>query len=240
MSIDTSFQQLREANPVPNPALLTDVAEDLTGLLDASKRRSTDMQTQERTTIETNPTRVRRPWVIALAAATALVMIGLAAVIANTDEPTVVVDEPAPTVTSVPALPPVDIEAAFPTQVQNDQASRATIEFAGDARTLVEGGAHSVEIQMEIEANTNSPTVRVNLTSVDGVITSTGVTDDGATFTPTWSWTADGDKVVVTMVGRGVRIPDTRPTVVVIVQETPESEPVEFVLTAPAGSGRPG
>ena len=240
MSIDTSFQQLREANPVPNPALLTDVAEDLTGLLDASKRRSTDMQTQERTTIETHPTRVRRPWVIALAAATVLVMIGLAAVIANTDEPTVVVDEPAPTVTSLPALPPVDIEAAFPTQVQNDQASRATIEFAGDARALVEGGAHSVEIQMEIEANTNSPTVRVNLMSVDGVITSTGVTDDGATFTPTWSWTPDGDKVVVTMVGRGVRIPDTRPTVVVIVQETPESEPVEFVLTAPAGSGRPG
>jgi hypothetical protein len=137
-------------------------------------------------------------------------------------------------------LPPVDIEEAFPTQVQNDQASRATIEFAGDAQSLVEGGAHSVEIQMEIEANTNSPTVRVNLTSIDGVITSTGVTDDGATFTPTWSWTPDGDKVVVTMVGRGVRIPDTRPTVVVIVQETPESEPVEFVLTAPAGSGRPG
>ena len=241
MSIDTSFQQLREANPVPNPALLTDVAEDLTGLLDASKRRSTDMQTQERVTTETHPTRVRRrPWVVALAAATVLAAVGLAAIFANTDEPTVVVDEPAPTVTSLPALPPVDIEAAFPTQVQNDQASRATIEFAGDARALVEGGAHSVEIQMEIEANTNSPTVRVNLMSVDGVITSTGVTDDGATFTPTWSWTPDGDKVVVTMVGRGVRIPDTRPAVVVIVQETADSEPVEFVLTAPSGSGLPG
>ena len=240
MSIDTSFQQLREANPVPNPALLTDVAEDLTGLLDASKRRSTDMQTLERTTTETRPTRVRRPWVIALAAAIVLAVVGLAAVIANTEEPTVVVDDSTPTVTSVPAPPEVDIEAAFPTQVQNDQASRATIEFAGDARALVEGGAHSVEIQMEIEANTNAPTVRVNLTSVDGVITSTGVTDDGATFTPTWSWTPDGDKVVVTMVGRGVRIPDTRPAVVVIVQETPESEPVEFVLTAPSGSGRPG
>ena len=93
---------------------------------------------------------------------------------------------------------------------------------------------------MEIEANTNSPTVRVNLTSVDGVITSTGETDDGATFTPTWSWTPDGDKVVVTMVGRGVRVPDTRPTVVVTVQETSDSEPVEFVLTAPSGSGLPG
>ena len=247
MSIDTSFQQLREANPVPNPTLLTNVAEDLTGLLDASKQRSTEMQTQERTTTEIRPPRVRRPWVIALAAATVLVMVGLAAVIANTEEPTVVVDEPAivvdeptPTVTSAPVLPPVDIESAFPTQVQNDQASRATIEFAGDARALVEGAAHSVEIRMEIEANTNSPTVRVNLTSVDGVITSTGETDDGATFTPTWSWTPDGDKVVVTMVGRGVRIPDTRPTVVVIVQETSDSEPVEFVLTAPSGSGRPG
>lgn len=248
MSIDTSFQQLREANPVPNPALLTDVAEDLTGLLDASKRRSTEMQTQERMTTETRrPARVRRPWVIALAAATVLAVIGLAAIIANLDEPTVVVeeptvvvDEPTPTVTSAPTLPPVDIESAFPTQVQNDQASRATIEFAGDARALVEGGAHSVEIRMEIEANTNSPTVRVNLTSVDGEITSTGETDDGNTFTPTWSWTPDGDKVVVTMVGRGVRVPDTRPTVVVVIQETPESEPVEFVLTAPSGSGRPG
>jgi hypothetical protein len=205
------------------------------------------MQTQERPTIVTRPSPARRPWVIALAATTVLAVVGLAAIIANIEEPTVVVDEPAvvvdeptPTVTSVPALPPVAIEAASPIQVQNDQASRATIEFAGNARALVEGGVHSVEIQMEIEANTNSPTVRVNLTSVDGEITSTGVTEDGATFTPTWSWTPDGDKVVVTMVGRGVRIPDTRPAVVVIVQETPESEPVEFVLTAPSGSGRPG
>ena len=50
----------------------------------------------------------------------------------------------------------------------------------------------------------------------------------------------DGDKVVVTMVGRGVSIPDTRPAVVVSVQETATSDPVEYVLTAQAGTGRPG
>lgn len=86
----------------------------------------------------------------------------------------------------------------------------------------------------------NSPGITVNLVSIDGVTTTTGITADGATFTPTWAWTADGDKVTVTMVGRGVSIPDTRPAVVVSVQETAASDPVEFVLTAEAGAGRPG
>ena len=94
-----------------------------------------------------------------------------------------VVDEPAPTTSVAPST--VDVGAAAPTQTQNDQASRATIEFAGNAQGLVEGGAYMVDIQMEIEANTNSPGITVNLVSIDGVTTTTGITTDGVTFTPT-------------------------------------------------------
>lgn len=134
----------------------------------------------------------------------------------------------------------IDIGAAAPVQVQNDQASRAIIDFAGNAQALVEGGAHVVDLQMDIEADFVSPGVSVRLLSIDGEITSTGITENGDWFTPTWAWEPDGDKVVVLMVGRGVTIPDTRPTVVVSVQDTASSDPVEFVLTAEAASGRPG
>lgn len=134
----------------------------------------------------------------------------------------------------------IDIGAAAPVQVQKDQASRAIIDFAGNAQALVEGGAHVVDLQMDIEADFVSPGVSVRLLSIDGEITSTGITENGDWFTPTWAWEPDGDKVVVLMVGRGVTIPDTRPTVVVSVQDTASSDPVEFVLTAEAASGRPG
>lgn len=134
----------------------------------------------------------------------------------------------------------IDIGAAAPVQVQNDQASRAIIDFAGNAQALVEGGAHVVDLQMDIEADFVSPGVSVRLLSIDGEITSTGITENGDWFTPTWAWEPDGDKVVVLMVGRGVTIPDTRPTVVVSVQDTASSDPVEFVLTPEAASGRPG
>lgn len=238
MSLETSFQQLREANPVPDPALLTDGSADFAVLLAATRQRSIDMQTQEPTRTETPQPPSRRPWPIAVAGFAAVVVIAALLVAPNLGGSSDVVDEPAPTTSVAPST--VDVGAAAPTQVQNDQASRATIEFAGNAQGLVEGGAYMVDIEMEIEANTNSPGVTVNLVSIDGVTTSTGITTDGATFTPTWAWTADGDKVVVTMVGRGVSIPDTRPAVTVSVQETAASDPVEFVLTAESGSGRPG
>jgi hypothetical protein len=217
------------------------------GLLEIARR--TDMDTMERVEVIKPPQRRRNGPLMAAAAFALVIVVGLAgALLATRGEDT----EPAnpttteapPTTTEAPpttvATVPVDIDAAAPTQVQNDQASRATIEFAGNARALVESGAHIVEIDMYIEADFNDPGVTVNLLSTDGEITSTGITDEGDTFTPTWSWTPDGDKVVVTMVGRGVGIPDTRPAVVVTVQETPSSDPVEFVLTAAAGSGRAG
>lgn len=240
MSVETSFQRLREANPVPDPALLTDRSADLGALLTATVQRSAEMQTQELTRIETPQPPSRRPWLIAATAAAAVILIGFLFIVPNLGEQSdVVVDQPTPT-TLAPPAPSVDVEAAFPTQVQNDQASRATIEFAGNAQALVEGAAHRVEIQMEIEADFNDPGVRVTLLSVDGVITSTGISENGTEFVPTWTWTSAGDKVTVLMVPRGVGIPDTRPAVVVTVQETASSEPIEFVLTAAAGTGRPG
>jgi hypothetical protein len=243
MSIETSFQQLREANPVPDPMLLTEGSVDLAALLITTKQRSTEMQTQELTTTPPPPSPPRRPWRIAVAAAAVALVIGASLVIANLGGSSVVVDEtPAPTTTVAPPTttlaptPPVDIEAAAPTQVQNDQASRAIVEFAGNAQAVVEGGAHRVEIQMYIEPDFNDPGTTVRLVSVDGEITSTGITDEGVEYTPTWTWTPDGDKVVVLMVGRGVGIPDTRPDVTVTVQATPSSDPVEFILTTEAGS----
>ena len=201
-----------------------------------------DMDTMERVeTIE--PPRQKRngPWIAAAAFAVVIVIGLVGALLASSNEGT----EPANPTTTTPtpttvAVETVDIGVVEPIQVQNDQASRATIELAGNAQALVEGGAHMVEIQMYIEANSNSPGVTVTLASLDGEITSTGITDEGIEFTPTWAWTPDGNKVIATMVGRGVSIPDTRPEVIVTIQGTASSDPVEFVLTAEAGSGRPG
>lgn len=241
MSVETAFQRLREANPVPDPALLTDRSADFGALLTATMQRSAEMQTHELTRTETPQPPSRRPWLIAVTAAAAVILIGFLLIVPNLGEPSdVVVDEPVPTTVPAPPAPSVDVGAAAPMQVQNDQASRAIIEFAGNAQALVEGGAYLVDIQMEIEADAISPTVNVRLLSVDGEITSTGITTDGDEFVPTWTWSSGGEKVTVLMVGRGVRVADTRPAVVVSVQATASSDPIEFILTAPAGSGRPG
>lgn len=213
------------------------------GLLEIARR--TDVDTMER--VEGTKVKDPRPprpkgLLIAAASFALVVVVGLAgALLSRTNDGT----EPAnPTTTEAPPTTapatPVDVSAAEPTQVQNDQASRAILEFAGNAQALSAGGAHAFEIEMYIEPDVNDPGVTVTLSSIDGETTSTGLTDNGIEFTPTWSWTPDGDQVVVTMVPRGVGIPDTRPDVVVTVQETASSEPIEFVLTADAGSGRPG
>lgn len=188
------------------------------------------MLTEKPTSTEPQQTPSRRPWLIAVTAGAVVIVMGALFVIPNLGVPSdVVADEPT-----------ADVGAAAPIQVINDQGSRATIEFVGNAQALVEGGAHSVDIQMEIEADFNSLSISVWMVSIDGEITSTGITENGDIFTPTWLWTADGTKVVVTMVGRGVTIPDTRPAVVVSVRETASSESVEFVLTAAAGSAFAG
>ena len=72
----------------------------------------------------------------------------------------------------------------------------------------------------------------MNYLSTDGVVTTEGTSPGGAEVKSTWRWDAD-DKVIVTMTGVGIGIPDTRPQIVVTVQETPTSEPVEFVMDSP-------
>jgi hypothetical protein len=241
MSVETAFQQLREANPVPDPALLIDASTDLAGLLATTTQRSAEMQTEELTRPKSPQQRTDRPWLLAASAAAAVLVIGAVIAISTLGgSPDVAENPPVTTTSPAPLTPSIDASAAAPTQVLNDQGSRATIEFAGNAQGLVAGGAHIMDIQMEIEADTNSPAITVHLVSTDGEVTTTGVTSEGDTFTPTWAWTPDGNKVVITMVGRGVSIPDTRPSVVVSIQEAGSSEPIEFVLTAEAGSGSQG
>jgi hypothetical protein len=166
-----------------------------------------------------------------------VVIIGVATVLLSNGSG---VGEPvSPAITQAPitttAVQSIDIGAADPIQAVNDQGSRVSINFAGNARVLAEGGAYIVGIQLDLEgANELNPGVTVNYLSTDGVVTTTGTSPGGAEVKSTWRWDAD-DKVIVTMVGVGVGIPDTRPQIVVTVQETPTSEPVEFVMDSPAG-----
>jgi hypothetical protein len=187
MSLETAFQQLPEANPAPDPALLTDGSATSAGLLSMTRRRSAEMQTTELTKQEVPQRPTPRGWLIPASVAAAVVAVGaLVAIFALGGSPDVVDEGPATTTSVVPSTPAIDVNAAAPTQVQNDQASRTILELAGDAQALVDGRAHVVEIEMEIEGNTNSPGVTVQLTSTDGVFTTTGVTAESDRFTPTW------------------------------------------------------
>jgi hypothetical protein len=128
----------------------------------------------------------------------------------------------------------IDVGVADPIQAVNDQASRVTIEFAGDAQALAEGGAYLFGIQLDLEGSRElAPGVAVTYLSTDGAVTTEGTSPGGAEVRSTWAWTAD-NKVVVTLAGVGIGIPDTRPQIIVTVQATPTSEPVEYVMDAPA------
>ena len=65
------------------------------------------------------------------------------------------------------------------------------------------------------------------------MVTTEGTSPGGAEVKLTWAWIA-GNKVIVTMSGVGVGIPDTRPQLVVTVQATPSSDVVEFVMDSAA------
>ena len=203
-------------------------------LLDIARRM--DMDTKER------PVEVvtrRRRWsgaAIAAVAFAAVIIIGVATVLlsngSGVGEPVSPATTQAPPTTA--AVQSIDVGAADPIQAVNDQASRVTFTFAGNARALAEGAAHVFGIQLDLEgSNDLNPGVTVNYLITDGVVTTEGTSPGGAEVKSTWAWTAD-DKVIVTMTGVGVGIPDTRPQVVVTVQATPTSEPVEFVMDSPA------
>ena len=203
-------------------------------LLDIARRM--DMDTKERQVEVVAP---RRRWsgaAIAAVAFAAAIIIGAATVLlsngSGVGEPVSPVTTQAPPTTT--ALQSIDIGAAVPIQAINDQGSRVAITFAGNARALAEGGAHIVGIQLDLEgSNDLNPGVTVNYLTTDGVVTTTGTSPGGAEVKSTWRWDAD-DKVIVTMTGVGIGIPDTRPEIVVTVQETPTSEPVVFVMDIPA------
>ena len=197
-------------------------------LLDIARRKN--MDTKERREVVKAPARTWNGALVAAVAFAVVIIIGAATVLlSNRDDG----GEPATPPTTI-AVQSIDVGAANPIQSINDQGSRVSITFAGNARALAEGGAHAVGIQLDLEgSNELNPGVTVNYLSTDGVVTTEGTSPGGAEVKSNWAWTAD-DKVVVTMTGVGIGIPDTRPQVVVTVQATPTSEPVEFIMDTPA------
>ena len=159
-------------------------------LLDIARRM--EMDTKERVQA---PIPQRKAWSrawIAVAAFALVIVVGLTAALLSSGGEDA---EPATTVASAP----IDIGAADPIQVLNDQASRVTITFAGDAQALVEGGAHVVDIQLDLEgSNELNPGVTLNIVSTDGVATSTGTSPPGNEVRATWVWTSN-DKLIITI-----------------------------------------
>ena len=203
-------------------------------LLDIARRKN--MDTKERQEVVKAPARRWNGALVAAVAFAVVIIIGVATVLLTNRDGG---GEPAtpPTTVAPPAtlaVQSVDVGAADPIQSINDQASRVSITFAGNARDLAEGGAHVFAIQLDLEgSNELNPGVTVNYVSTDGVVTTEGTSPGGAEVKSNWAWTAD-NKVIVTMTGVGIGIPDTRPQVVVTVQAVPTSEAVEFVMDSPA------
>ena len=83
------------------------------------------------------------------------------------------------------------------------------------------------------------PSASVIYLNQEGVVTTSGSSPTGDGMSATWDWFSD-DGLQVTLRGEGVGIPDTRPQVVISVQETASSQPVEFVMDSPASAGSTG
>ena len=219
-------------------------------LLDIARRM--DLDTMERVEVEAvKPPRRRRNGPLIAAAAFALViLVGLAGALitnrgggtepvppATTQAPPTTTEVPV-TTTAVPATTlapePVDTSAAEPIQVGHDQSRRVTVKFAGDARALAEGGAYAFEIQVHMDGTEGlgGREFTVTYSNTDGTITTTGTDPDGEEVMARWDWFAE-DGVQITLLSQN--LPDTRPEVTVIVQESASTQPVEFVLDAEAG-----
>lgn len=77
MSIETAFQRLRDANPVPEPAALRERRVDPSVFLATTQQRSREMQTERQPlTTSKSPTPPSRKWMAALAAFVVVVLIG--------------------------------------------------------------------------------------------------------------------------------------------------------------------
>ena len=206
--------------------------------------RRMDMDTMERVVdvedIKPPPRKWSGIW-IAAAAFAAVIIVGVAGALlarngdaepASPSTTTPPATTQAPTTVVPPA--PIDVGSADPIQATNDQASRVTVKFAGDARALAEGRAYRFEIEVDLEGSReNAPGATVTYVLVDGAITTTGSSPGGAEVTATWDWYAE-DGLLVTLRGQGIGIPDTRPQVIVRIQETATSDIVEYVMDSPA------
>lgn len=242
------IERLAKTDLYPNDRPLPETVRPDIGLLTIARRM--DMDTMERVEVVKPPQRRRNGPLIAAAAFALVIIVGLAGALLTDigQDPEVsnpTTTEAPPTTTEAPPTTTptvvIDIGAADPIQAINDQSSRVKIDFAGNARALAEGGVYFFQIQLDLEgvSEQNAPGATVIYLSEEGVITTTGSSPTGAGMSATWDWFAD-DGVQVTLRGEGIRIPDTRPEVVVTVQETATSEPVEFVMDSAASAGGTG
>lgn len=118
MNVDTAFRQLRDANPVPEPASLRRQSQDTSVLLAATRQRSTEMQTQEETTGRTRQEpRTRRLLVGIAVAAAVLVAVGVTVGVALT-------------LRTDGSTPPADQVTVPPEQATDQAEAVAVIEAA--------------------------------------------------------------------------------------------------------------
>jgi hypothetical protein len=228
------IEQLANTDLYRNDVALPETMRPDIGLLEIARR--IDMDTMERVEVVKPPRRRRNGPLIAAAAFAVVIVVGLAgALLASNGGDTEPGDAATTEASPITVAPePIDIGAADPIQATNDQASRVTVKFAGNARALAQGAAHVFEIEVHLEgSNELNPGATVTYLNRDGVITTTGSSPGGAEMTATWDWFAE-DALLVTLRGQGIGIPDTRPEVVVSVQETASSEVAEFVMDSPA------
>jgi hypothetical protein len=126
--------------------------------------RRMNMDTKERQDVTVAPARRWNGALIAAVAFAVVIVIGFAAVLLSSGDEG---GEPATPPTTV-AGESIDIGAGDPVQAVNDQASRVTIEFAGDARALAEGSAHVFGVRLDLEGSRElAPGVTVNYLSTE-------------------------------------------------------------------------
>lgn len=89
MSVDSAFQRLRQANPVPRPALLKEQSRNLAVQLATVRQRSTEMLTKEVAPPVLKKSPVRRNWVTAVAAGMAVLIVGFGLFLASRSYPDV-------------------------------------------------------------------------------------------------------------------------------------------------------
>lgn len=129
MSVDTAFRVFSEANPVPDPAVLTEQPE-LEALLAATAKRSTEMQTQEPVDVTPSPRPPRRNLILAVAAIAVAVLVGVVILLPGDDGQ---VAETTPT-TAPAALEEPDVPTTLSPDEATLAANQATLDDMIEAR----------------------------------------------------------------------------------------------------------